>query len=60
MFNWNNIIKGIASIVDLFGTQGTSTHYESNDYNALKSDWNAIGNDMSQAWGVVKQGATQK
>ena len=56
MFNKNNIIAGIGSVVDLFGIQGSNRYDDStderdsfSDYNALKSDWAAIGNDMSQA-----------
>lgn len=56
MFNKDNIIAGIGSVVDLFGIQ-SSNRYDnfsdegdaSSDYDALKSDWAAIGNDMSQA-----------
>ena len=50
-----NIIIGIGSMVDLFGTQSLSQRddfvnedNEWSDYDALKSDWLAIGNDMSQ------------
>lgn len=50
-----NIIIGIGSVVDLFGTQSLSqrddivnTDNDWSDYDALKSDWLAIGNDMSQ------------
>ncbi len=56
MFNKNNIIAGIGSVVDLFGIQSSNRYDDSTDegdasadYNALKSDWAAIGNDMSQA-----------
>ncbi len=56
MFNKDNIIAGIGSVVDLFGTRSSNRyrnfsdeHYASSDYDALKSDWIAIGNDMSQA-----------
>ena len=56
MFNKDNIIAGIGSVVNLFGIQSsnryddsTDEHDASSDYNALKSDWAAIGNDMSQA-----------
>ncbi len=50
-----NIIIGIGSVVDLFGTQSlsqrgdfVSADNDWSDYDALKSDWLAIGNDMSQ------------
>lgn len=50
-----NIITGIGSVVDLFGTQSLSQsdelygeHVWFSDYLALKSDWLAVGNDMSQ------------
>ncbi len=56
MFNKDNIIAGICSVVDLFGIQSSNRyddsadeHDASSDYNALKSDWAAIGNDISQA-----------
>ena len=56
MFNKDNIIAGIGSVIDLFGTRSSnryrnsSDEYDaSSDYNALKSDWAAIGNDISQA-----------
>ena len=56
MFNKYNIITGIGSIVDLFGIQSSNRygnfsdeHKAPSDYDALKSDWIAIGNDMSQA-----------
>ena len=56
MFNKNNVITGIGSIVDLFGIQSfnrydnfSDEHDASADYDALKSDWIAIGNDISQA-----------
>jgi hypothetical protein len=56
MFNKDNIIAGIGSVVDLFGTRSSNRyrnssdeHKASSDYDALKSDWIAIGNDMSQA-----------
>ncbi|MCE2395311.1 hypothetical protein J4G02_12050 [Candidatus Poribacteria bacterium] len=56
MFNKDNIIAGIGSVVNLFGIQSSNRyddsadeHDASADYNALKSDWIAIGNDMSQA-----------
>ena len=56
MFNKDNIIAGIGSVVDLFGIRSsnryddsTDEHDASSDYNALKSDWAAIGNDISQA-----------
>ena len=56
MFNKDNIIAGIGSVVDLFGTRSSNRyrnssneHKASSDYEALKSDWIAIGNDMSQA-----------
>ena len=56
MFNKENIIAGIGSVVDLFGTRSANRyrnssdeHKASSDYDALKSDWIAIGNDMSQA-----------
>ena len=56
MFNINNIITGIGSVVDLFGVRSSNRydnfsdeHSASSDYNALKSDWIAIGNDISQA-----------
>ena len=59
MFNKDNIIAGIGSVVDLFGIQSsnryddsTDEHDASSDYNALKSDWRAIGNDMSQVMGL--------
>ena len=50
-----NIMMGIGSVVDLFGTQSLSQRddivnadNEWSDYDALRSDWLAIGNDMSQ------------
>ena len=50
-----NIIIGIGSVVDLLGTQSLSQRVDFvnadndwSDYDALKSDWLAIGNDMSQ------------
>ena len=56
MFNKDNIIAGIGSVVDLFGTRSSNRyrnssdeHKASSDYDALKSDWIAIGNDMSQS-----------
>ena len=56
MFNKDNIIAGIGSVVDLFGIQSSNRydnfsdeHDASSDYDALKSDWIAIGNDISQA-----------
>ena len=56
MFNKDNIIAGIGSVVDLFGIQSSNRyddsgdeHDVSSDYDALKSDWIAIGNDISQA-----------
>ena len=56
MFNKDNAITGIGSIVDLFGIQSfnrydnfSDEHDASTDYNALKSDWIAIGNDISWA-----------
>ena len=56
MFNKDNTITGIGSIIDLFGVQSFNRYYDfsdehgaSADYNALKSDWIAIGNDISQA-----------
>ena len=56
MFNKYNIITGIGSIVDLFGIQSSNRygnfsdeHDASSDYDALKSDWITIGNDISQA-----------
>ena len=56
MFNKDNIIAGIGSVVDLFGIQSSNRyddsadeHDASSDYNALKSDWITIGNDISQA-----------
>ena len=56
MFNKDNIIAGIGSIVDLFGIQGSNRyddfsdeHDASADYGALKSDWITIGDDISQA-----------
>ena len=56
MFNKDNVITGIGSIVDLFGIQGSNRydnfsdeHDASADYDALKSDWITIGNDVSQA-----------
>ena len=56
MFNKDNIIAGIGSVIDLFGIQSSNRYDDStdehdafSDYHALKSDWAAIGNDMSQA-----------
>ena len=56
MFNKDNIIAGIGSVVDLFGIQSSSRyddsadeHDVSSDYDALKSDWVTIGNDISRA-----------
>ena len=56
MFNKDNTITGIGSIVDLFGIQSfnqydnfSDEHDTSADYDALKSDWITIGNDISQA-----------
>ena len=56
MFNKDNIIAGIGSVVDLFGIQSSNRydnfsdeHGASSDYDALKSDWMAIGNDISQS-----------
>ena len=55
MFNKDNIIAGIGSVVDLFGIQSnrydnfSDEHGASSDYDALKSDWITIGNDISQA-----------
>jgi hypothetical protein len=56
MFNKDNIIAGIGSVVDLFGTRSSNRyrnssdeHKASSDYDALKSDWITIGNDISQA-----------
>ena len=56
MFNKDNIIAGIGSVVDLFGIQSSNRyddsadeHDASSDYNALKSDWITIGNDISHA-----------
>ena len=56
MFNKNNVITGIGSVVDLFGIQSfnrynnfSDEHDASADYDALKSDWITIGNDVSQA-----------
>ena len=56
MFNKDNAITGIGSIVDLFGVQSFNQydkffdeHDVSADYDALKSDWITIGNDISQA-----------
>ncbi len=56
MFNKDNTITGIGSIVDLFGIQSFNRYYDfsdehdtSADYDALKSDWIAVGNDISQA-----------
>ena len=56
MFNKDNIIAGIGSVVDLFGIQSSNRydnfsdeHGASSDYDALKSDWITIGNDISQA-----------
>ena len=56
MFNKDNIIAGIGSVVDLFGARSSNRYRNSSDehkapsdYDALKSDWIAIGNDMSQA-----------
>ena len=55
MFNKDNVITGIGSVVDLFGIQSSNRyddsadeHDASSDYNALKSDWITIGNDISQ------------
>ena len=44
----DNLIKGLRSIVDVFGVQGTIQYddYEHDDYEALKSDWTAIGIDI--------------
>ena len=62
MFNKDNIIAGIGSVVDLFGIQSSNRyddsadeHDASADYNALKSDWAAIGNDISQVIDIHKQ-----
>lgn len=59
MFNKDNIIAGIGSVVDLFGIQSSNRYNNSpdehnvpSDYDALKSDWTAIGNDISQAMGL--------
>ena len=56
MFNKDNIIAGIGSVVDLFGIQSFNRYNNSadeddasSDYDALKSDWITIGNDISQA-----------
>ena len=56
MFNKDNIITGIGSVVDLFGIQSSNRyddfsdeHDTSADYDALKSDWLTIGNDISWA-----------
>ena len=56
MFNKDNIIAGIGSVVDLFGIQSSNRydnfsdeHDASSDYDALKSDWITVGNDISQA-----------
>ena len=56
MFNKDDIIAGIGSVVDLFGIQSSNRyddsadeHDASSDYDALKSDWAAIGNNISQA-----------
>lgn len=56
MLNKDNIIAGIGSVVNLFGIQSSNRYDDStdehdafSDYRALKSDWAAIGNDMSQA-----------
>lgn len=56
MFNKDNAITGISSIVDLFGIQRfnrygdfSDEHDASADYNALRSDWITIGNDISKA-----------
>ena len=56
MFNKYNIITGVGSVVDLFGIQSFNRYGDSaderntsSDYDALKSDWITIGNDISQA-----------
>ena len=56
MFNKDNIIAGIGSVVDLFGIRSSNRYDDStdeqsasSDYDALKSDWITIGNDLSQA-----------
>ena len=56
MFNKDNLITGIGSVVDLFGIQSFYRYYDfsdehgtSADYDALKSDWITIGNDISHA-----------
>ena len=69
MFNKDNIIAGIGSVVDLFGIQSSNRyddfsdeHNASADYDALKSDWITIGNDISQAMElfVARYGDTMK
>lgn len=56
MFNKDKIIAGMGSVVDLFGIQSSNRYDDSadeddvsSDYIALKSDWAAIGHDISQA-----------
>ena len=56
MFNKNNTITGIGSVVDLFGIQSfnrydnfSDEHNASVDYGALKSDWITTENDVSRA-----------
>ena len=56
MFYKDNTITGIGSVVDLFGIQSfnrydnfSDEHDASADYDALKSDWITVGNDVSHA-----------
>lgn len=67
MFNKDNIIAGIGSVVDLFGVRSFNRynnspdeHNVSSDYDALKSDWITIGNDISQAMGLFASCYTEE
>ena len=60
MFNKDNIIAGIGSVVDLFGTRSSNQyrnssdeHKASSDYDALKSDWIAIRKRYFTDHGIV-------
>jgi hypothetical protein len=45
----NNFIKGCGSILDITGISYDPKPYIKSDAEALRSDWETVGNDMSKA-----------
>ncbi len=50
MKNFNNIKKGLASLIDIYGLNSYGKMNIKSAKNALQSDWEKVGMDMRKAF----------